>query len=446
MSVSDGAVLAREKWVDEVVSAMQEEVGDLYNALAACGEHFERQERLVRDWFMKAGASALKRFYELGGRRGHVGTSLPCNCGPQGEQVFQGYRGRSVVTLVGSMELERAYYHCQFCGKGLVPLDERIGLNGHSFSPAVQRLTSHLGGEIVFHRVKGFLNEVGIELSTKEAERRTEETGRKIEALHQERIIQAKKGKRLEGERRDLPQRLYLQVDGTKAHMLTDWKEAKLGAIFETEVASGEAGRLRRGDTTYCAAFETAEKFGWRLFATATSRGSHLAKEVVFMGDGASWVWNLAAEHFPERVEILDWYHASEHLWDLAKVVFGEGTKECKRWVKIRLRELKKGNIEAVLEAMNQIRPHSREVREKLRKEKAYFRNNGDRMRYAEFKRKGYFIGSGVVESGCKRAVTQRLKLAGMRWKIENANAVLQVHLANLNGEFDNLWAQTRAA
>jgi len=445
MSIAGSRGLVKEHWQQQMMSWLEEETAALYDTLVARAGDFGEQEKAVREWVLAVGARALERFYEVHGRRGHSGPGRVCECGPSGRLQFKDYRRRVVVTLVGELHLVRAYYHCRCCGRGWVPLDEQIGLEGHGFSPGVRRLTSHLGGEVVFERVARFLAEVGVAVSAKEAERRTEETGRRFEARHQGRMEQVLSDPWPRASARRAPERLYLQVDGTTVHTLTGWREVKLGAMFQAPRLPGDAGRQRRR-TTYCGAIEPAEAFGRRLFAAAVERGALAAGEVVFMGDGAPWLWNLAAEHFPQRVEILDWYHASQHLWELGTVLYGEGTARCRRWVESRLQELGEGEVEAVLRAFGRLRPRSEEGGEKVRREKAYFATNRERMCYGEFRRRGYFVGSGVVESGCKQAVGHRLKQAGMRWRAENATAVLQVHLANLNGDFDTLWAESRAA
>ncbi|MCK4298602.1 MAG: ISKra4 family transposase [Planctomycetes bacterium] len=445
MSIAGARGLVKEHWQQQLLGWLRQETAALYDVLVAQEGDFGEQEKAVREWVLAVGARALERFYEVRGHRGHVGPGRACKCGPSGWLQFKDYRRRVVVTLVGELHLVRAYYHCRCCGRGWVPLDEQIGLEGHGFSPGVRRLTSHLGGEVVFGRVARFLAEVGVAVSAKEAERRTEETGRRFEVGQQERIKQVLGDPWPTASASPAPERLYIQVDGTKVHTLKEWREVKLGALFETPRLAGEGGRRRRR-TSYCGAIEPAEAFGRRLFTAAVERGALTAGEVVFMGDGAPWLWNLAAEHFPERVEILDWYHASQHLWELGKVLYGEGKARCRSWVESRLQELGEGEVEAVLRAFGRLRPRSEEGREKVRREKAYFKANRERMRYGEFRRQGYFVGSGVVESGCKQAVGHRLKQAGMRWRPENADAVLQVRLAILNGKFDALWAESSAA
>jgi hypothetical protein len=437
--------LVKEQWQGELLGWLVEETGSLYDALLGGEGDFAQQEQVVREWVVAVGARALERFYAVEGRRGHVGAGQPCQCGPSGRLQFKDYRRRRVVSLVGELSLLRAYYHCRQCGRGWVPLDEQLGLEGHGFSPGVQRLTAQLGGDLVFARVEKFLREVGVVVSTKEAERRSEEAGRRFEACQQERMAQVLADPWPTAASSRAPQRLYIQVDGTMVATLKEWREVKLAALFATPGLPGEAGR-RRGRVSYCGAIEPAEAFGRRLFWAAVKQGALQAQEVVFMGDGAPWLWNLAAEHFPERVEVLDWYHASQHLWEVGKLLYGEGTAGCRRWVEARLAELQEGDVEAVLAALGRVRPRSPEEQEKVDKEKAYLESNRERMRYREFRRRGYFVGSGVVESGCKHVVGQRLKQAGMRWRPENATAVLQLHLANLNGNFHELWAQTRAA
>ena len=164
------------------------------------------------------------------------------------------------------------------------------------------------------------------------------------------------------------------------------------------------------------------------------------------IGDGAEWIWNLAADHFPGAVQIVDLYHARQPLWDVARKLYPNDGLSQKAWMKIhQKRLLDKGKIEKLLAALRSIRSADPEVLEKLRIEADYFQSNTERMRYPKFRRQHLFIGSGVIEAGCKTVIGLRLKRSGMFWTVRGANAILALRCCHLNGRFEDYW-EARAA
>lgn len=161
------------------------------------------------------------------------------------------------------------------------------------------------------------------------------------------------------------------------------------------------------------------------------------------MGDGAKWIWNIVSYHFPRAVQILDWYHAEERIWNVGKAVYGEGTKKAEEWVREQLDYLSKGDAESVIISLMYLSSSNSEVVKKIEDNITYFENNQGRMRYDEYRAKGYHIGSGTAESACKHVIGQRLKQAGMTWSIKGAEAILQLRILWKNGEWDRFW-QTR--
>jgi len=166
----------------------------------------------------------------------------------------------------------------------------------------------------------------------------------------------------------------------------------------------------------------------------------------VVIGDGAEWIWNLAALHFSDAIHIVDLYHARQHLWDLARRLFPNEEGKQKAWMKAhQKRRLDKGKIEKLVGELRAIRPSNSEVVEKIRTEADYFERNAERMRYPRFRRPHLFVGSGVIEAGCKTVVASRLKRSGMFWTVRGANAILALRCACLNGRFEDYWEDRRA-
>lgn len=218
-------------------------------------------------------------------------------------------------------------------------------------------------------------------------------------------------------------------------------REAKLGCVF-TQTRLDDQGRPVRDpdSTTYVGAIEPAEVFGHRLYAEAVRRGVPRAAQRIVLGDGAPWIWGIAEEHFPGAIQIVDLYHAREHLAGLGKLLYGPGSATAKAWTAARTEDLDAGAVERVLAALGRLRRRGKEVQEAVRKAGNYFETNAARMRYAHFRRQGLFVGSGVVEAGCKTIVGHRLKQSGMRWTVRGANAIIALRCCELSSRWEEFW------
>ncbi|HUI77112.1 MAG TPA: ISKra4 family transposase, partial [Bryobacteraceae bacterium] len=234
------------------------------------------------------------------------------------------------------------------------------------------------------------------------------------------------------------------KTDGQPAHT----REVKWGCVFTQTVWDKEGYPVRDPDsTTYTGAIETAGDFGKRLYREAWKRGWSRAEKKVVMGDGAEWIWNLAEIHFPGAVQIVDLYHARQHLWELACKLYPNDEVGQKGWIKVQQKRwLDKGKIEKLVAAIRSIHSTNPEVAEKIRTEAAYFETNTERMRYPKFCRQHMFVGSGVIEAGCKTVIGFRLKQSGMFWTVRGANAILALRCCHLNGRFEDYWEARRAA
>ncbi|HET8522390.1 MAG TPA: hypothetical protein VFL82_04095, partial [Thermomicrobiales bacterium] len=217
------------------------------------------------------------------------------------------------------------------------------------------------------------------------------------------------------------PARCYVAMDGVRI-MGTDGagREIKLGRVVPVhDTAQGE----RRGPSRYAAGLEPAEAFGRRLAVLAHAQGAEQTPKLAVLGDGAAWIWQLAAEHFPTAVQIVDWFHASERVWALGQALYGEGTPETTAWVDAQLTRLAAGDAAILRDA-----------------QVTYFTNQAPRMAYHRYRAAGWDIGSGMIESGCKTVIGQREKGAGMRWSDAGAQAVANVRLLLFNTEWDDFW------
>lgn len=414
----------------------------------------------LRDRMHEVGAAILQSFLNRSDG-GYEGPLRRCGCG--GRARFVEFRAKRVRTVLGEVVMRRAYYHCQSCHQGSVPLDRIWRMEKTGYSPGFQRVTSRIGAQESFEMGSRDLLEIGgIEVSAKEVERISEQVGQEL--LNVERSLCNRVFSEEEEEviqlasHRDPVEKAYFAVDGTGVPVTTEesagrkgkgpdgrarTREAKLGCLF-TQTKRDERGRPVRDElsTTYVGGIQTAEEFGRDLFAEAERRGFSTAKTQIVLGDGAVWIWELATEHFPGALQIVDLYHAREHVWSVGKSLYEGQDKRLKRWVGARLDELDRGNIPALVKAFGRVAPPSEKAAESVRKETEYFRKNRDRMRYDSFRDQGLFVGSGVVEAACKSVIGKRLKQSGMRWSVKGANAIIALRRCLLSNQWEDFWAE----
>ena len=405
----------------------------------------------IRASMHQLGGVVLEKLLNADGG-GYRGARLAC---AQGHQAgFVDYRRKEVLTVLAPVQVQRAYYHCAGCGDGVIPKDHELDIVGTSFSPGVRRMMGRVGGKESFAEGRRDLHELaGVVVRTKAVERVAEALGEQVEAVALQERQLALAGKLVP--LKSVPT-LYIAMDGTGVPMVphetrgrpgkaepgqAKTREAKLGCVF-TQTRLDLAGRPVRDDesTTYVGAIEPAEGFGRRLYAEAVRRGVGRAARVVVLGDGAPWIWGIADEHFPGAIQTVDLYHAREHVAELAKLVYGPGSAAAKAWAAAREQELDAGDVEQVVAAMRDLRSRRAEVQEAVRKAVSYFEINAERMRYARFRSQGLFVGSGVVEAGCRTIVGLRLKQSGMRWTVRGANAIIALRCAELSGRWEEFW------
>jgi hypothetical protein len=233
------------------------------------------------------------------------------------------------------------------------------------------------------------------------------------------------------------------KTDGESAHT----REVKLGCVFTQTTSDKEGFPIRDPDsTTYTGSIETAEEFGKRIDLEAYQRGWERAAKKVVLADGAEWIWNLADLHFPGAIQIVDLYRARQHLWELARKLYPNDADMQKAWMKKHQRLLGKGKIEKLVLSLRSIASTNPEVIEKLCIEAAYLERNAERMRHPKFRHQHLFVGSGVIEAGCKTVIGSRLKQSGMFWTVRGANAIVALRCCHLNGQFEDYWEDRRAA
>jgi hypothetical protein len=387
----------------------------------------ETAEGMVRDGVLAIGARLLEAAVAARGP-GKSGPRRACPCG--GSAGFEGYRPKGVQTLVGWITVRRAYYLCATCGHGCCPVDAVLGLGQDSPSPGVRRLACRLGAQLPFATAADDLAEAArVHLSASTVRRLTETVGARREAALSAEIAAAW-AQGLPPATSVPPARLYVAMDGVRI-LGTDGagREVKVGIVVPVR---GSSDGERREAASYVAGLEPAARFGPRLALEAHRRGLEGAGPVAVLGDGAAWIWQLAAEHFPQATQIVDWFHASERIWALGRALYGTETAETTTWVETQLGRLAQGEAATLAREWRAL-PARGEVAAIRDEQVTYFTNQAGRMAYDRYRGEGWDIGSGMVESACKHLIGAREKGPGMRWSEAGAQAVAAVRVLLFN-------------
>ena len=375
------------------------------------------------------------------------------HCG--GKANYQRKRQGQLLTVYGTVKYRRAYYTCATCQQGHYPLDDRLGLRPNAMSAEVERLAGQTGVQMPFGKGRDLFEALTLlSLSDHSLGKATQAYGEAADEQEQAWIKQAKDDDELLRREREnkRPMRLYGAIDGGRVQTRgpkgedQPWRELKVGAWFE---AKGQPPKQPDGqwhiqaeNITYYADIAHADDFGERAWATGVQRNAQLARELVFLGDGARWIWDVVAVHFPHAIQIVDWFHACEYLTPVAKAAFRDQQQQA-CWITQTKTDLWHGQLDTVIATCAQLVDAARDD-DPAQRAVTYFTNNRDRMNYPIYRANGYQIGSGTIESGVKQIAQQRLKVPGARWNVSSARLVAKARAAFLSGQWDVLASRSR--
>jgi hypothetical protein len=412
-------------------------------------------EAAFRDAALCCGRAALSQFLS------EMPEAVPqcVECGAPMRNL--GRRNKQIVTLLGECEFSRNYYGCDCdddCNEGnpchthAIPKDEKLGVGGTRFTETVKRVTSQIAASDSFRDTSANIKMLcGIDVSAKEAERIAENLGAEIIAGWEAGIACQEKGAGF-----PLPEKhvktLYIEYDGTgvpirkkeiagikgkQADGTAKTREMKTGCIF-TQSSTDKDGKPIRdpGSTTYFSAIRKSGGFSELVYSEAAKCGANYAEDVAIIGDGAKWIWNIADDKFPFATQIVDMYHAKEHISDVLRTLFSNGS-EINKYKKTFYKLLERGKILSLVKLLAALPAHTEAQREKVRVEYNYFTLNKHRMQYQKFRKRGLFVGSGVIEAACKNVIGKRLKQSGMFWSVSGANKIAALRCAILSGYFE---------
>ena len=451
------------KYNTETIKDLAQQVSQVFQA--AMMKHGEKElgiadiENELREIMRMIGADALSQI--LSTSEGTPIAEWPCECG--GTLHYKRQRRATITSVFGRIQYERAYYAGCKCKHGQAPQDRKYGLEPGAITSGLAALLSLAGIEFGFEESRKWLKAYLLfEVSENTVRSETEDMGA-LQAQREKVLCeQSQKEEFLQARLRETgmrPKRLYGSLDaakvrieprpkaGKKPQKEEDWRDLKVGCWYEAEpVPAAQRSRrhhhkqargqevLRAKNMRYFCDILEAEAFGELLWASGCANLADLAAELIFICDGAVWIWRLIDHYFPHAIQIVDWYHAADHLKRLALVAFSTEPLRAE-WLEPVLEDLWQGRVTEVIQACERLSHGCQEAK----KEIVYFTNNEQRMQYKKFRSTGYLIGSGTVESACKQIVTQRLKKSGAQWEVEGAVQTAKARAVWLSGDWESL-------
>ncbi len=413
----------------------------------------------IREALRQIGMQALGIF--LSSMQTTPASEIACTCG--GILKYQRMRPATVISVFGKVRYERAYYAGCSCKEGKAPLDEQFGLEPGAVTAGLAALLALAGIEFSYDESPKWLQAYLLfDVSENTVRSETERMGVLQEKLEEDLVKQSQNEEYLQKRQRHpgtVVTRMYGSMDaakvrieprpkkGAKKAAHEDWRDVKVLCWYEVETVSPaqcstrqrekalrEQAVLRAKNMRYFCDITEAEDFGKLLWATGCAVNADLSPELVFLGDGAVWIWKLVAQYYSNAVQIVDWYHAEEHLEGVALAAFTTLPQRA-LWLETVTQSLWDGQVEDVILACEDLASSCLKAQQAV----TYFTNNMERMRYDKFRAAGYMIGSGTIESGCKQIVSQRLKLPGAQWEVTGAVQTAKARAVWLSGQWHTL-------
>lgn len=413
-------------------------------------QSLKQMEGQMREWMQRLGGLLLWLWLKWLSREYKGSTSECPHCGNIAGYLRQ--RDGVLHTMFGRIRYKRSYYGCKICHQGHYPLDDKLGLRPNAMSAEVERLAARVGVQMPFGKASDLFEELTlVSLSDQSIGKATQAYGQVVEQIEEELYQQTHENQvMLERDRQAVrPLRMYGSLDGGRVQIRAPkgqeqpWRELKIGSWFR---ARGHPPKTPQGDWTiqaydisYYSDVLKAEEFGRIFWATGVERLVDQALELIILGDGARWIWDLVDLHFPQAIQIVDWFHACEYLTPVAKQAFKDLSQQ-QQWIQTMRDHLWNGRLDEVIEACQQ-HFQARLVSDKDHAQLAvtYFLNNRQRMDYPTYRANGYQIGSGTIESAVKQIASQRMKVSGARWNLDNARWVAKARASFLSGKWDSL-------
>jgi len=406
-------------------------------------------ERSIREMLLKVGQFLLTSWLAMQ-RNKYPEKEIEClYCGAEAEYQYQ--RPAKLLTILGQVNYKRAYYVCPYCRQGHYPLDKRLGLRPGQISAELESLSGMTGTQMPFEQSSQLFEALTlVSLSDHSMTKSTQAMGYEMQVQEAEWQAQSQHEDWLQEQERMAvrPKRLYGALDAAKVHIRGEkdaekdpWRDMKVGAWFTTTAkppqTPDEDWKIEAQKMSYYCDILPSPQFGELLWATGCQHQAQLAEELIFLGDGAEWIWNQVSLYYPHAVQIVDWFHATEYIAPIANAAFSD-EEQRQAWISQVRSDLWEGELDAVIRDCQSFSEHPK-AGEPARSAVTYFTNNQHRMDYPAYRAKGYQIGSGTIESACKQIVTQRLKVAGAIWELDNAVKTAKARAAWLSDQWPAL-------
>lgn len=411
----------------------------------------------MREALRQVGNRALGNY--ISRREAEPAAAVVCACGECAPRLAR--RAAKAISVFGKICYERQYYLCRACGQGQCPLDQRLGLEPGQVTPGLAKLLALAGVEVAFEEAGRWMEQFLLfRVSDNTIRKETERFGELQAEREASWQVHSQDEKELQQRLQQLGRRvgrLYASIDGAMAPLQKEWRELKSIAWYQVETVKGYQSRRHHGTRvgeqnhlqaqaiSYHCQFQEAEQFGPFAWATGWQREADLYEQLVFVCDGAQWIWKLVERYFPGAVQIVDWYHASQYLAPIAEAAWEEQNPEGQAWLEQARSSLWNGQIAELIQDCRVVGQEHAQAREAVQRAVTYFSHNEKRMDYARFRADGYLIGSGTIESGCKQIVSLRLKRAGARWTEIGAVQTAKARGAWLSNDWEILAAQRAA-
>ena len=353
-----------------------------------------------------------------------------------------------MLSLLGKIRVKRRRYRCSNCKHEWYPLDRILGLSRLKASKQCAKVLCHFSAFMPFEHIKKFLHSyIYLDTSITFISQIVERFGN---TLHKKGELKGRRPYTIEEREKDVDT-LYVEADGAMVPLWgekgREFKENKLGIVFsdrdieEKTTKKGKKYKKIIKKKFVSSLGEGVDSFKKMLFAIAVEKGYYNARQVIFLSDGAIWLSKCKDEYFPKAVQILDWYHAVEHLWDTAKKLFGEtNLEDYTFWAEPLQKKLWEGKVDEVIIMLEEMALDWEEKQTHLNELRVYYISNKDHMKYDIFRANGWFIGSGSIESANKYIIAQRLKQSGMIWSKSGADALIWTRGKYFEGDWDNFW------
>ena len=420
----------------DILSVISQEVQEIFSQVAPdASVSLETLEASVSQACRELGRKVLEVCLSQRAAESDSGAVACESCDGEARRLRQ--RACYIETLCGVVRVSRWVYRCA-CGVCVVPWDAQEGLKDAAYTLGVAKTMCRLAARLDFREAAEELKYHGIRVSHTTLQQ-------KVQRWASRESVSAY----VDAQSLAPGSRWYVSCDGCHTASTQEGQEVKVGCLYR-DVPHGDPGTIAATESSslrYVASRGDAVNFGSQWFDLATASGIYQdetdTEEVVVIGDGAAWIWNLAEEYFPGSVEIIDYMHAKSHLYESGKLAYGEtdaASPKVERWVKATEAFLYAGDIQEVIARIRALGIGNASVSERLETQARYFLKHAHRMQYQRFAENGYQIGSGVIESACKHVVAERCKQAGMRWSQVGINAVLFYRCLLKNGAWDTFW------